>query len=432
MGSAPLAKSACPGLALFCDLRGALIEVVQDDWKFFDAAQPGTRFTDLVDEGSFEKATNFFSMITAHGVVFDWELHLDAGNRISKMHFSGVQTEKGVWVIGSSSRSGLCRIFERIASEQGSITGHPLSAANSSLEMEDAAYSELSRLNNDLVNAQRELAKKTAELEESRFQLERRIEERTQGLNDALSRLRAEIEVRTEAEERLRELSANLLRLQDDERRRVARDLHDTTGQTLSALKMTLSSLQATVGKGAPADSLFVDLHSLAEQALKEIRTTSYLLHPPMLDEAGFASAARWFVQGLAERWHIDIELKLEAEDRMPEPIEMALFRVLQESLTNVIRHSGTNKAVVHFTCGEEAILSVRDYGKGIRSEQIEQFNLTGRGVGVGLSGMRERARELGGKLDIHSDETGTTVAVTIPLAAQSRNSAPKAATHSA
>jgi signal transduction histidine kinase len=425
MGSAPVRKMVGPGVALFCDPKGGLLEVVQDDWKFFDAAKPGTRFIELVDEGSLEKATNFLSMINAHGVAFDWELHLGAGDRTSKLHFSGVQTEKGVWVMGSSSRSGLCRIFERIATEQGLITGHAVPTADSSLE--DAAYSELSRLNNDLVNAQRELARKTVELEDSRFQLERRIEERTQGLNNALARLRAEIEIRTEGEERLRELSAKLLRLQDDERRRVARDLHDSTGQTLSAMKMILASLQAAVRKGAPADPLFVDLESLADQALKEIRTTSYLLHPPMLDEAGFASAARWFVQGLAERCQIEVEMNLEAEDRMPEPIEMALFRVLQESLTNVIRHAGTNKAVVHFTCGEEAILSVRDYGKGLRPEQVEQFRLTGRGAGVGLSGMRERARELGGNLEIHSDETGTTVTVTIPLG-ESRRSATKAA----
>jgi signal transduction histidine kinase len=430
MRLAPLTKVACPGIALFCDFEGALIEVVQDDWKFFGSAQPGTRFIDLVDSGSSEKAKKFLSMVTAHGAAFDWELNLDAGDRVLKLHFSGAQTEKGVWVIGSSSRSDLCRTFERIATEQGLVTEGRLSAMNSSRETEDAAYVELSRLNNELVNAQRELAKKTAELEESRFQLEHRVEERTKRLNNALSRLQAEIEIRTEAEKKMRDLSASLLRLQDDERRRVARDLHDTAGQTLAALKMSLGALRAASAAHAPTDAVFADLSSLADQALKEIRTTSYLLHPPLLDEAGFAAAAKEYVEGFAKRSQIELDFELEATGRLPESIEMALFRLLQESLTNVIRHSGATKVQIRFKAGEEAILSVRDYGKGIPPDRLEQFRLTGGGVGVGLSGMRARARELGGILDIHSDTSGTTVTASIPIA-QQRKSVSQTATGS-
>jgi len=289
-------------------------------------------------------------------------------------------------------------------------------------------YGELSRLNNELVNAQRDLAKKHADLKESeaalrsaRDELERRVEDRTAELMETLARVETEVKVRAEAEARMRELSARLLRLQDEERRRIARDLHDTTGQTLSALKLSLASLHSVVGNAPTTQALFEDINGLADQALKEIRTTSHLLHPPLLDEAGFASAARWYSEGFSKRSQIEVTLDLGAYKRLPEAVEMVLFRVLQESLTNVLRHSRATKVSVRVSPGENVVLSIQDNGKGIPAERLDQFRLTGGGVGVGLSGMRERARELGGQLNIYSDEAGTTVRVSIPLAAVSK-----------
>src|SRR5579872_3372554 len=199
MGSSALEEKVFPCLALFCDPEGALIELIHDDWRLFDSVQPGARFTDLVDSGSCEKAERFLALATGQGAAFDWELIVCAGDTTAKLHFGGCKTEKGALVIGSSSRSGLCRTFAQVATKRGLAMG----GVSDSVQAEDALYNELSRLNNELVNAHRDLAKKNAELEESRVQLERRVQERTQGLNNALSRLQSEIEIRTEAEERM-------------------------------------------------------------------------------------------------------------------------------------------------------------------------------------------------------------------------------------
>jgi signal transduction histidine kinase len=163
---------------------------------------------------------------------------------------------------------------------------------------------------------------------------------------------------------------------------------------------------------------LFDDLNVLADQALSEIRTTSHLLHPPLLDEAGFASAARWYVEGFAKRSRIQVELQIDTTAKIPSRIEMVLFRVLQESLTNVLRHSSATKAVVRLEIGEDIVLTIMDYGKGIPSQTVDEFMQTGKGAGVGLAGMRERVRELGGRLEIRSNSSGTTVRAVLPASA--------------
>src|SRR5256886_14628114 len=166
----------------------------------------------------------------------------------------------------------------------------------------------------------------------------------------------------------LQNLSQQLLKVQDDERRRVARDLHDTTGQTLAALKMNLVVLEGKLPPDQSTTSLLSEIEALADQALQEIRTPSYLLHPPMLDEAGFTSAAQWYVEGFAQRSGMRVRMDFAPEvERLPDTIETALFRVLQESLTNVHRHSGTSEVDVCFQREAQAvILEVRDYGRGI------------------------------------------------------------------
>lgn len=197
-----------------------------------------------------------------------------------------------------------------------------------------------------------------AGLQRAHDQLESRVIERTGQLTQALARLEAEVKERKLAEEQLRQLSVRLMSLQDEERRRIARDLHDTTGQTLAAMKMTTALIQRTA-VGAELQQLTADLNQLTDEAVQAIRTTSYLLHPPLLDEAGIASAVQWFVDGFAKRSGIKICCEIAPNlDRPPRNHELVLFRVLQESLTNVHRHSRASEANISLTMqGDHFIL---------------------------------------------------------------------------
>jgi signal transduction histidine kinase len=257
-----------------------------------------------------------------------------------------------------------------------------------------------------------------AEVEAARRTLEQKVDERTRELQAALSKLREEIRVRGGAEEARRRLTARMLNIQDEERRRIARELHDSMGQTLAVLKMTVSPLLNLAPKESPSAKRLEDSIALIDQAIRETRTVSHLLHPPMLDELGFASAASWYVTGFAQRSGIEVKVELAEERRFPQPVELTLFRVLQESLTNILRHSGSKKAEVRMEmAGPEIILTVRDFGKGIAPDQVQRFQKTGTDVGVGLGGMRERVKDLGGRLELRSSGSGTTVRVTLPFA---------------
>ena len=219
----------------------------------------------------------------------------------------------------------------------------------------------------------------------------------------------------------LQKLSQRLLKVQDEERRRVARDLHDSTGQTLTALKISVALLRRRLDNDERIREELSEIALLADQALQEIRTTSYLLHPPMLDEAGFTSAAKWYVEGFAKRSGMKVQLDFAPEvERLPDTIETALFRVLQESLTNVHRHSGTSEVDVRFRRETQAvILEVRDYGRGIPEELLSRWGQTVLDSGVGLAGMRERLSELKGHLEIASADPGTRLRATVPLFSQ-------------
>lgn len=213
-------------------------------------------------------------------------------------------------------------------------------------------------------------------------------------------------------------LSQRLLKVQDEERRRIARDLHDSTGQTLTALKISAEILRKQLEQDPGASVAISEIVALADQALKEIRTLSYLLHPPLLDEAGFTSAARWYVEGFAKRSGIKVKLDLVAEqERLPIAIETALFRVLQESLTNVQRHSGALEVIVRFQRqAETAILEIEDFGRGVPQNMLNRLNAASAETGVGLAGMRERLHELSGKCEIESDGRGTRLRAIVPL----------------
>jgi signal transduction histidine kinase len=226
------------------------------------------------------------------------------------------------------------------------------------------------------------------------------------------AREQAERTVR-ESEKSLRSLTGRLLQLQDEERRRFSRELHDSLGQYLAAVKMNLDMFS----NSRPADKLLSDAINLLDQSIAETRTISHLLHPPLLDEAGFSSAARWYLDGFAQRSGIAVKTDLPNDvGRLPKPIELGLFRVLQESLTNIHRHSGSSRAeIVLKLFPDKVILEVRDFGRGIPQGLLENFLAKGTNSGVGLAGMRERLHELGGQIDIRSGQ-GTLISVTLPL----------------
>jgi signal transduction histidine kinase len=216
--------------------------------------------------------------------------------------------------------------------------------------------------------------------------------------------------------EAIRGLSARLMHLQDEERRKFARELHDSTGQHLAAAKMVLASLAT----GHENDRRYSDCINLLDQSLKEIRTMSHLLHPTGLDEAGFSSAAKWYAEEFAKRSGVQLKLDIpDAAERLPREIEIALFRVLQESLTNIHRHSKSASAEVIFQPGSQQVtLTIKDQGVGISRELLERFRSSGTS-GVGLAGMRERIRELGGSFEVTSGGDGTCVRVTVPVSGQ-------------
>jgi signal transduction histidine kinase len=233
--------------------------------------------------------------------------------------------------------------------------------------------------------------------------------------------LSAELKAREQAEqtardreESLRRLTVRLLRLQDEERRKFSRELHDSLGQYLVGAKMNLDML----AKERPADEVLTGAIHLLDQSIAETRTISHLLHPPLLDEAGLASAARWYVQGFAQRSGVEVQLDIPDEmARLPKPIELGLFRVLQESLTNIHRHSKSSKAEIELKIAAgSVVLKVKDYGRGIPGELLRSFRTKGTKSGVGLAGMQERIRDLGGKLDIQSSGAGTLVSAVMPL----------------
>jgi len=232
------------------------------------------------------------------------------------------------------------------------------------------------------------------------------------------SQLESLIQERTVA---LQVLSRRLLRVQDEERRRVARDLHDSTGQLLTALKILVALLQRKLDKDEEIREELSAIARLADQALQEIRTTSFLLHPPLLDEIGFHSAARWYVEGFAERSGLKVRMDFTPEtERLPDVVETALFRVLQESLTNVHRHSGTSEVDVRFRREAEVVtLEVRDFGRGIPGELLTRMGDPSRHSGVGLAGMRERLNELNGGFEIEAANPGTRLLAVVPLCAK-------------
>jgi PAS domain S-box-containing protein len=215
--------------------------------------------------------------------------------------------------------------------------------------------------------------------------------------------------------EELRELSRRLVQSQDDERRRIARELHDSAGQIVTALGMHLASITQRTVKPEVRQAA-QEGHEMVQQLSKEIRTVSYLLHPPLLDETGLSEAIRWYIQGLAERSGLKIQLDIPGDfGRLPEDTEVALFRIVQECLTNIHRHSGGTAAIIRLSHNISNVsLEIQDDGTGMPKEKLVAIRT--QRAGVGITGMRERVRHLGGNLDIQSNSNGTKISVTLPL----------------
>jgi len=249
-------------------------------------------------------------------------------------------------------------------------------------------------------------------LQKAHDELEQTVKDRTTDLTTANESLKT-------ATENYRELSVQVLRLQVEERRRIARELHDGVGQILAALSMNIAQVRQESDKLSDGAARAVSENAfMVDELSREIRTMSHLLHPPMLDEIGLSSALRWFIDGFSERSKVKVTLDLPEElGRLPDEMELAIFRMIQECLTNVHRHSGSISATVRLSHDNDhhIRIEVKDQGKGIPPDKQADLNSLDR-AGVGFRGMRERLRKLDGTLEIRSDAMGTTVIASLPL----------------
>ena len=227
-----------------------------------------------------------------------------------------------------------------------------------------------------------------------------------------------DITERQRAEEALHRLSGRLIQLQDEERRRIARELHDSTAQSLAALSMNLEAFDSSLAFTPAQRQSLAESASLATQCLREIRTLSYLLHPPQPDDFGLPSALTWYVAGFTKRSGIQVRLEVPADlPRLPQDVEMTLFRLVQECLSNIHRHSGSSTADIRIDLEAQQVrLLVQDQGRGIPASILDHLNDSLADLGVGIAGMRERVRQLGGRLEIQSHGQGTTVKARLPL----------------
>jgi signal transduction histidine kinase len=251
--------------------------------------------------------------------------------------------------------------------------------------------------------AHEELAQRQEALHRLSEQLEERVVERTAELR--------------RAEESARQLGAQVLKMQDDERRRIARELHDSVGQMIALLQIDAGRLQRSPNLGHSDIEVVSEIKQLSEDVSHEIRTISHLLHPPLLDELGVPSALAWYIDQFSKRSGIASEVEL-AKDfgRLPPDYEIAIFRIVQEALTNVHRHSGSQQVAVRLKWSADVVkVEIADRGKGIPPEKQQSF-ATGAAMGVGLRGMRERVAQLDGALEVKSGASGTVVSATFPV----------------
>jgi len=234
----------------------------------------------------------------------------------------------------------------------------------------------------------------------------------------SISAIAHDLSDRKQVEMELRKLSARLLKVQDEERRNMARELHDSVIQSLAAAVINLSMLMDTAGLLPEARKTVEETLRITEDAVREIRTFTYLLHPPLLDAMGLNSALRWYVEGYSKRSGVKVELNLPANsERLPNEVELTLFRIVQEALTNIHRHSGGRHATISMqNSGRNLVLTIADDGHGMDPKTLEKVKREGAVLGVGIAGMKQRLQQLGGRLDISSGNQGTSVTATLPI----------------
>ena len=227
---------------------------------------------------------------------------------------------------------------------------------------------------------------------------------------DVTERVRAELE--------LMKLTAQHFRIQDEERRRIARELHDGTAQNLFAISVNLAKVgQLDETQKEEMQKLIAECVSLGDESLQEIRTLSYLLHPPLLEQIGLVGALQWYVEGFSKRSGIYVDVIAEPMERLPSDLELALFRIVQESLTNIRRHSGSETASIRLKkTSREILLEIQDRGHGLPSTKPSVDPEEVIGMGVGIPGMRQRLRQLGGRLEIASNTHGATITAIVPV----------------
>jgi len=341
------------------------------------------------------------------------------------------------------SEAGFRAIFENAAIGIAllDLHGHPVESnpalqkmlGYAKLELADMAFTEYTHP--DDVRADWDLFTELAEGKRDQYQIEKRLF-RKDGqvvwgrLHVSLVRnqkggfkycigMVEDISERKRTADALRELSGRLLRLQDEERRHIARELHDTTAQSLAAMAINLNVVKDSVAELNPrARACLSESLELAKQCSREIRTLSYLLHPPLLDEVGLGSALPWFVSGYAQRTGIHVDLEMPPTlTRLPGDIELALYRIVQEGLTNIHLHSGSKRAHICLRFRpSQAVLIVADEGHGIPPGVLERGWRRDEKLGIGISGMRERIRQLGGKFEVLSGSNGTTLTAVVML----------------
>lgn len=260
---------------------------------------------------------------------------------------------------------------------------------------------------------------RSRDLSEARDDLDQRVRERTIELQHVNQNLQEEVAERERTEESLRRLSGRLLHLQDEERRRLARELHDSTAQMVLAVAINMEKAQvlAQAYDSETLNSLLRESAEFLERTLEELRTLTYLLHPPMLDELGLEYVLAWYVEGFSTRSGIAVDLHIQPSlGRLPHDVELTLFRIVQESLTNVHHHSGSRTAnIVLVRDAVSVTLEINDQGRGISSGLVDA-NRTIAKLGVGIAGMRERVRQLGGRIEITGGDEGTSVRTVLPL----------------
>ena len=232
-------------------------------------------------------------------------------------------------------------------------------------------------------------------------------------------RLAGELKRRVLAEQNARNLSIQLLRVQDDERRRISRELHDGLGQNLIAAKMIADSFSTK----PPTQEVITQLNSILEGTVSSVRSMSYLLYPPLLDEIGLTSAAEWLIDGLSKRSDILVKLEIGgAKRRLPPGVEVTLFRILQESLANIQRHARASKADIFLNFeADRVLLRICDHGVGITAEKLRELEERASYAGIGLAGMKQRAQEQGGSFRLSSSSSGTTIEVEVPTVGETQ-----------